>query len=267
MDWYYAQDQKRNGPVADAMLQDLVRAGTVRPETLVWHEGMADWQPLSSVSLAFSQSSAAQIRCTECGFYFPEADILQVGGSSVCAACKPAFLDKVALGAPTGSPEGLWRRKKELVSNTEATLPDRCVKCNAPSTGPKLKRRLFWHHPALYAIFLVGVLFYVIFAAIFRKKATLYIGLCEMHRKRRLRAILIGWGLFLVSVGLFTYGGITGSANPAVWISAAVLLLAGIFTGAFAARLIYATNINDKIARVGGVCPAFLAELPEWTGD
>ena len=47
MDWFYSEGGEQKGPVDDAAFRALVANGTIRPDTLVWHEGMADWQPLS----------------------------------------------------------------------------------------------------------------------------------------------------------------------------------------------------------------------------
>lgn len=43
--WYYAQGDQRKGPVEAGALKALVDAGVVQSETLVWREGMADWEP------------------------------------------------------------------------------------------------------------------------------------------------------------------------------------------------------------------------------
>ena len=48
MKWYYAEGGKQLGPVEESALDDLVRQGVVRDETLVWREGMAAWQRLVS---------------------------------------------------------------------------------------------------------------------------------------------------------------------------------------------------------------------------
>jgi uncharacterized RDD family membrane protein YckC len=45
MNWYYAQGGKQVGPVEESALDGLITAGIVRDDTLVWHEGMAAWQP------------------------------------------------------------------------------------------------------------------------------------------------------------------------------------------------------------------------------
>jgi len=49
MKWYYAEGGKQIGPVEESALDDLVRQGTVRDDTLVWREGMAAWQRHSAV--------------------------------------------------------------------------------------------------------------------------------------------------------------------------------------------------------------------------
>ncbi len=48
-DWYYARDGKPCGPVTEAQLKELARAGTLRPQDLVWQEGNQQWEPASSV--------------------------------------------------------------------------------------------------------------------------------------------------------------------------------------------------------------------------
>ena len=46
--WYYARDQRRQGPVPRERLIDLFRNGWLSPDDLVWSEGMADWMPARS---------------------------------------------------------------------------------------------------------------------------------------------------------------------------------------------------------------------------
>ena len=49
MQWYYLVQGQRQGPVEDSDLETLVRQGIVRDDTLVWREGLADWQPFGAV--------------------------------------------------------------------------------------------------------------------------------------------------------------------------------------------------------------------------
>jgi len=42
--WHYAWAGKSEGPVDEVMMGDLIRAGRVRADTLIWSEGMANWE-------------------------------------------------------------------------------------------------------------------------------------------------------------------------------------------------------------------------------
>ncbi|QQS09927.1 MAG: RDD family protein [Phycisphaerales bacterium] len=59
--WYYALGSSRFGPVPMGRLVELIRVGQVRPETLVWREGMGDWVAARSVAeLQATLAGAAQ---------------------------------------------------------------------------------------------------------------------------------------------------------------------------------------------------------------
>lgn len=47
MNWYYSLNGAQQGPVDEAELRKLIAQGVVTPGTLVWHDGMPTWQPLS----------------------------------------------------------------------------------------------------------------------------------------------------------------------------------------------------------------------------
>ena len=42
--WFYASNGQQQGPFPEAQLRDLITRGTIRPDTLVWTEGMSGWQ-------------------------------------------------------------------------------------------------------------------------------------------------------------------------------------------------------------------------------
>lgn len=46
--WHYAWQGKSEGPVGTEVIADLIRAGRVRADTLVWREGLANWEPANS---------------------------------------------------------------------------------------------------------------------------------------------------------------------------------------------------------------------------
>ena len=47
-DWHYAWQGESHGPVSAETMADLIRAGRLRADTLVWSEGMANWDPASA---------------------------------------------------------------------------------------------------------------------------------------------------------------------------------------------------------------------------
>ena len=49
MNWYYVDGGRQAGPVDDAGLYALLAAGKITNETLVWREGLTDWQPFSAI--------------------------------------------------------------------------------------------------------------------------------------------------------------------------------------------------------------------------
>jgi uncharacterized RDD family membrane protein YckC len=127
MSWYYAENNERRGPVEDAAFQSLVTAGTIKSDTLVWREGMAEWQPYSQMATAASAVSApvasplaaggvvnsSAAACSQCGRLFPADDMVSYEGSYICAECKPLFFQKIKEGASVpGQREyaGFWIR-------------------------------------------------------------------------------------------------------------------------------------------------------------
>ncbi|MBN2311155.1 MAG: DUF4190 domain-containing protein [Candidatus Hydrogenedentes bacterium] len=48
-EWFYATGDQQQGPVSEDGLLGLIQSGQVRPDDLVWNEGMTDWAPASEV--------------------------------------------------------------------------------------------------------------------------------------------------------------------------------------------------------------------------
>jgi len=263
MTWYYHSGGQQLGPVSDAELTNLLQSGRINRNTPVWREGMADWQPLSAARPDAPPMPAVpgSAVCVECGRTFPSDELVTLNKSLVCAQCKPVFLQRMTEGVPASGQSGLWREGKKLVTRSETPFPDRCIKCNAPANGFKLKRVLYWQHPAYYLLLLCNLLVLLIVVLIVRKKAVLHIGLCEAHRKQRTLGIIICTTGIFGGIGLIVGGAIAESG----W-----LLLAGISAFFFGViwwivkgQTINATKIDKDTVWVSGVGPAFLNELPE----
>ncbi len=47
--WYFAKGGQRQGPTSVGEVRRLLRAGEIDDDTLVWRQGMADWQPARDV--------------------------------------------------------------------------------------------------------------------------------------------------------------------------------------------------------------------------
>ncbi|MET0808810.1 MAG: RDD family protein, partial [Pseudoxanthomonas sp.] len=57
--WYYADaDRQRQGPLTAGELAQLFHQGRLRLDTLVWREGLADWQPLRDFTTELSLHQA-----------------------------------------------------------------------------------------------------------------------------------------------------------------------------------------------------------------
>lgn len=124
MEWYYAQDGESVGPLSEPDWQQLIASGKIAPDTLVWHDGMAEWQPFSQVQSASLVAEPAPATaklslarrthpCSECGRQFPDGDLLQYESSWVCADCKDVFFQRVREGAGIPSAMdfgGFWIR-------------------------------------------------------------------------------------------------------------------------------------------------------------
>lgn len=119
MNWYYAQDGQQRGPCTPEQMAELATQGLINDTTLVWHEGLAGWQPWGSVkpagetpaggaappavtglSLAgrLPEAQPGQVRCSECGGLFAEDAVVRFGPQVVCATCKPVYLQRLREG-------------------------------------------------------------------------------------------------------------------------------------------------------------------------
>ena len=81
--WFFASQGRQHGPYMEAQLRDFIANGSVSAETLVWTEGMTDWQKAGEIPGLLSGARGS-------------AGILQPGGAWISA------------GAPLSIELGLW---------------------------------------------------------------------------------------------------------------------------------------------------------------
>jgi hypothetical protein len=55
--WFYAERGQQQGPFPGAQFRDLIARGIIRPDTLVWTEGMASWQSAGGIPGLFSSAA------------------------------------------------------------------------------------------------------------------------------------------------------------------------------------------------------------------
>ena len=48
-DWWYAEKDKKNGPLEQGDLARLIKSGKIGPRTLLWKEGLESWLPLDEI--------------------------------------------------------------------------------------------------------------------------------------------------------------------------------------------------------------------------
>lgn len=100
--WYYADAQRRQiGPVPASELVQLHQAGQVDDATLVWREGLANWQPLGTVRAELGLEAPVPPA--------PEAALppADAAAPAAMAATAPAVLSP---GADDVVYAGLWKR-------------------------------------------------------------------------------------------------------------------------------------------------------------
>jgi predicted RNA-binding Zn-ribbon protein involved in translation (DUF1610 family) len=174
-------------------------------------------------------------------------------------------------GEEASAGEGVWRDGKKLVMRKTATLPYRCIKSNQPADG-WLRRKLYWHHPAIYLLILLHLFIYVIVAICVRKKADIEVGLCDAWFRRRRWTIALTWLVALVALGV-CIAGCAGLETPGSqlggWLIAGGLIggFIGVITGLILGTVVSATKITDEYVWMKGVHPDFLKSLPEWPGE
>lgn len=156
----------------------------------------------------------------------------------------PPRSESDALAMPGAGQARLYREGELLVIPVRgAVFPHRCVVCNAPAEK-RLKRKLYWHPPGIYALLCLGALVYVIGALITRKNAEFDMGICQEHATRRRNGMLIGWSgvaLLIVLIALTEH-------SPILPIVGAVLFLAAVITAVLMVQLVTAKRIDDRQA-------------------
>ena len=108
MNWFYVSNNEQKGPVSQADLGRLVQDGVVNSSTLVWREGLADWQAYGEVGMSSQQPPPVGLGqpgvvCAECHQAFPLDQTIRLDNKYVCAGCKPVAMQKLREGVANDS--------------------------------------------------------------------------------------------------------------------------------------------------------------------
>lgn len=156
---------------------------------------------------------------------------------------------------------GIWREDKTLAFRKGHVIPaQRCIKCAEPSVGKPVKRKLSWHHPAIYAVLLISPVIYVIVALIVRKTAIVHVGLCRRHRNRQ-RMVVASTAILCLSMIPLSYAAFTIRNGELLSILGIFLLLIGLIVYVVAGQIVMPKQIDDHVVRMKGVGEPYLASF------
>ncbi|HEU0008763.1 MAG TPA: DUF4339 domain-containing protein [Verrucomicrobiae bacterium] len=279
VDWFYVQNGSRIGPVPLAHFDDLVRSGRITRQTLVWREGLANWQPFGSITAAPSSlpsppappplpgvpqlvESGARIGCAECGVAFPESEMIPFAGSWICAKCKPIFIQRLREGAPlaAGGAEA-WQSGDAVVTLHGGTLPARCVRCNGAVTGKPIERKFYWHPEWVYILLLIPLIYLIVYLIV-AKGSRVSVPICDECRQRRRMFIAMSWSF--VALGMVGLIAAPYFESVVLGIMAVVTELAAIILGLQKGMLVYTKKVDAQYVWVRGFCKEYRASLPEF---
>jgi uncharacterized RDD family membrane protein YckC len=135
MQWYYALNGQRQGPISQAEFEQFAREGRIKADTLVWRQGMANWLPYGSVAGAQPASSLPPVAaaaaaaqpgvgddtevCVVSGKRYPKREMIQYEGKWISAEHRDEFFQRLREGVviPSGNTVpgpygygGFWQR-------------------------------------------------------------------------------------------------------------------------------------------------------------
>jgi uncharacterized RDD family membrane protein YckC len=101
MQWYYANEGQRLGPVSQAEFEKMVHDGVITADTLVWRDGMAEWRPFSVVVPGGIPPADPDTEiCAVSGKRYPRREMVQYEGTWISAEHRDAFFERLREGIP-----------------------------------------------------------------------------------------------------------------------------------------------------------------------
>lgn len=161
---------------------------------------------------------------------------------------------------------GVWRDGEILVMHKRAELPDRCMRCNQPANGDRLRRKLSWHKPQWYLLILISLWIYLIVALCVREKATIQAGICQAHRRKRRTGIILAWLCFFGAIVPIVIGADNHDMTWLISVGSLMIVLSGVL-GLVYSNFVGTKKIDAHYVWLKKVCPEYLAQLPAVPGS
>jgi hypothetical protein len=153
-----------------------------------------------------------------------------------------------------------WRDGELLMVRNGASLPNRCLQCNEPTSGFRLHQTILRAHPAIYILVLFGGLLFFLFA----KTGRLSFAICPLHRRKRMLAMLKGWLIGLAGVALMPAAAFVPENLVGILVIVGFgLIVTGIIVGAFGSRVLFPGRFDKHFIWLAKVSPAYLATFPD----
>lgn len=155
-----------------------------------------------------------------------------------------------------------------LVVKDGATLPDRCICCDTPTTN-RVVKRFSWNEDdggpgAARLIPFVGRLMWLIWLIqrmSNREYVTIQYCICPAHKGRKLLLTIVTAICMTVGMGLFTLS--FWSRGNAMWIAAGVVFVAGIITAMLRPARLGVVGRSSMGYGISGAGAKFLASLKQ----
>lgn len=99
MEWYYEKDNQQNGPVPVETLLALLERREISRDTLVWREGLDNWQPLHTAGLLTGEAGEEMAVCAYSGAVRPKSEMIPYGDRWVLPEHRESFVQSLMAGA------------------------------------------------------------------------------------------------------------------------------------------------------------------------
>jgi hypothetical protein len=145
---------------------------------------------------------------------------------------------------------GVWREGDSVVvDKLRHEMPDRCVRCNEPANGLRVKKTFYWHPSWIYLLIVISILVYAILALVLRKSIVTQVPLCERHKKRRTIGFLVGVCGSLGALFVLLAAAAYTNYFETLIVPCLIALVAAPITSAILATTLRPAYIDDRVAR------------------